>query len=262
MQIKRALAVYRQYIRISFGNAAAYRGDFFFTVIISMLNNLLVPLLTVLIYAGGASLPGWTFHEALLIQAVFMLCNGVCAPLFFSMVWITMDRVREGTYDLLLLKPGSTIFLTLASSFDIESVGQLMGGLLMFVYALVNLGAPGLLGWLQFLLLFLMGCAMVFGCILLMTATTFKWVGNSRVYEIFDAATLFGRYPITIFERGLRMVITYVFPVAMIGFFPATAILGRTGPEMLVACVPCLAFVGLGFLLFRRMIHQYQSAGG
>lgn len=258
----RFFSVYRQYIRISFNTAAAYRGDFFFTVIISMLNNLLVPLLTVLIYTGGASIPGWTFHEALLIQAVFMLCTGVCAPLFFSMVWMTMDKVREGAYDLVMLRPGSILLQTVAASFDIQSLGQLIGGLAMFIYALSNLGAPGLMGWLRFALLFLMGCAMVFGCILLMTATTFKWVGNSRIFEIFDAATMFGRYPIDIFTGPLRGVITYIFPVAMLGFFPAAAILGRTGPEMLIACVPCVLFVCLGILIFRRMVYAYQSAGG
>jgi len=191
-----------------------------------MLGNLLVPLLTVLIYAGGAEIPGWTMPEALLIQSVFMLCTGLCAPFFNNMVWITMSHIREGTYDIIMLKPVSAIFLTIVSAFDIENIGVLIGGAVMFVYSVLDLPGPVAFGnWLQFVLLFLMGVSMTLGCILLMTASTFKWVGNSRIYEIFDAMTMFGRYPGTIFSSLLKGLSTYMIPVAMMGYIPAAAVL-------------------------------------
>ena len=257
-----AFSVYKQYIRIAVSSSMAYRANFFFMVLISLLSNLLLPLLTVLIYAGGASIPGWSFYEALLIQSVFMLCTGICAPFFFNMVWITMEHIREGSYDLLMLKPGSTIFITVASSFDLENTGTLVGGVAMFAFTLAHLPAASWLNWAQFLLLLVMGISMTLGCILLMAATTFKWVGNSRIFEIFDAVTMFGRYPGTIFGGVLRGLTAYVIPVAMLGFFPASAILGRMTGEMFIACLPCVGFLLLGVAVFRRMTYLYQSAGG
>jgi len=239
----RALSVYKQYIRISFNSAAAYRANFFFMVFISMLGNLSAPLLTLLIYAGGSQFPGWTFHEALLIQSVFMLCNGVCAPFFMNMVWITMDYVRNGTYDILLLKPGSTVFITAASSFDLENIGVFAAGSAMFIYSICGLPPVSAGEWLQFAALFIMGISMTLGCILLMTATTFKWVGNSRIFEILDSITRFGRYPGTIFGGVIKNIIIYAIPVSMLGFFPASAILGRTDAGMFAVCVPCALFL-------------------
>ena len=260
--MKRALAIYKEYIRVSFNTAAAYRANFFFMVFISLLSNLGVPLLTLLIYADGSRFPGWTLYEALLIQSVFMLCNGICAPFFMNMVWITMDHVRNGSYDILLLKPGSTVFITAASSFDLENIGVLAAGAVMFAFSLSHLPRAGVSQWIQFSLLYVMGLCMTLGCILLMTATTFKWVGNSRIYEIFDSVTRFGRYPGSIFGGALKGVITYVIPVSMLGFFPASAILSRAGGEMFLACLPCVLFLALGAAVFRRMIYLYQSAGG
>ena len=226
LNMRRSLRIYGRYIRLSFSSAAAYRANFISTVCISMLGNLLVPLLTVLIYAGGAEIPGWTMPEALLIQSVFMLCTGLCAPFFNNMVWITMSHIREGTYDIIMLKPVSAIFLTIVSAFDIENIGVLIGGAVMFVYSVLDLPGPVAFGnWLQFVLLFLMGVSMTLGCILLMTASTFKWVGNSRIYEIFDAMTMFGRYPGTIFSSLLKGLSTYMIPVAMMGYIPAAAVL-------------------------------------
>lgn len=255
-------AVFRQYIRISFSSAAAYRANFFVMLLISMASNMLVPLVTVLIYGGGAAIPGWSFYEALLVQAVFMLCVGTCSPLFGNMVWITMDHVREGSYDILMLKPGSPVFITAASSFDLENLGTLAGGIAMFVYALVHLPPAGPAGWLGFALLFFMGLCLNLGCILIMAATTFKWVGNSRIYEIYDAVTMFGRYPGSVFGGAVRSLVTWVIPVSMLGFFPAAAILGRADGAMFLAALPCCAFLGLGWLLFRHMVRLYQSAGG
>lgn len=39
------------------------------TTLIILTGNILFPLVTILIYNSGASFPGWTFHETLLIQA-------------------------------------------------------------------------------------------------------------------------------------------------------------------------------------------------
>jgi ABC-2 type transport system permease protein len=260
--IRQALSVYGQYIRIAFASAAAYRLDFFFTQCVMLASSLLIPLLTALIYANGETFPGWTFHEALLVQAVFMLSSGLSAPFFHNMVWTTMDSVREGAYDMLLLKPGSTVFIAVASSFGFEYVGQLCGGAAMFGYAFARVSPVSFGGAVLFAGLFLMGVFMNLGCILLMSAVCFKWVGNSRIFEIYDAVALFGRYPITVFTGVLRAAVTYAIPVAMLGFFPAAAILGRTPPQAILASVPCILFAILGYGLFRRMIRHYQSAGG
>jgi len=258
-----AFNVYKCYVRISFSSAVAYRADFIFTLFISLLSNLLVPLLTALIYMNGASIPGWTFAEALMIQSVFMLCVGICAPLFSNMVWITMQHIREGTYDIILLRPGPAAFLTAACAFDIGDIGMLIGGLVMFVYSVLNLtNPPGMAEWLQFALLGFMGLCMALGCILLMAASTFKWVGNGRIYEIFDAVTMFGRYPSAIFTRTIQGISAYILPVAMMGYFPAAAVMGRANAQMLLACFPCAGFLLIGCLVFNRMIHMYQSAGG
>ena len=260
--MRKLLSIFSQHIRIAFAAAAAYRADFYLALAFSMANLLLAPLLTVLIYANDAAIPGWGFHEALLIQSVYMLCTGACAPFCDNLVWVTMGHVREGTFDLLMLKPCSTIFIATASSFSLEYTGALLGGIFMFGYSMANLPAPSTPGLLQFAFLFAMGACMYFGCMLLMAAVCFKWVGNSRLPSIYSSFSMFGRYPGTVFPGLLRCAITFAIPVAMLGFFPASAILGRATREMFAAALSCVGFLLLGWGVFRRMIYLYQSAGG
>ena len=44
-------------------------------------------------------------YEVLLIQSVFLISKAIAFPLLWGVVWNTMEREREGAFDLILLKP-------------------------------------------------------------------------------------------------------------------------------------------------------------
>ena len=96
----------------------------------------------------------------------------------------------------------------------------------------------------------------------IMAATSFKWVGNSRIPEIFDSIMTFGKYPITIFPQTIRGITTFVVPVSMIGFYPASALLGRLDYTVLFAVIPCLLFMLFGIRLYQYMVKLYEGVGG
>ncbi len=259
--MKHSIKIYLQCIKISISSIAAYRLNFFSTLIITFLNNLLIPLIMILAYQNGASIPGYSFNEILLIQSVFMLCTGICAPFLHNFVWTTMDHIKNGTYDMLLLKPGSVMFVSIASSFEISNVGTLLSGLFVFIYSL-RFVDPGFLNVLQFILLFAAGILVELSFILLMAATAFKFVGNGRIFEIYSTITTYGRYPTSIYKHVLSAITTYIVPVSMLGFFPASALSGKSTPSMYVAVFCCILLFILSIAVFNRMIRSYQSAGG
>jgi ABC-2 type transport system permease protein len=98
--------------------------------------------------------------------------------------------------------------------------------------------------------------------ILLMAATTFKFVGNGRIFEIYDTITTYGRYPTSIYKNILPVITTYIVPVSMLGFFPASALLGKSTPDMYTAIFFCISLFIFSIIIFNRMIRSYQSAGG
>jgi ABC-2 type transport system permease protein len=240
----------------------AYRGDFFISAFMIVVGDFLVPLVTLMIYATGASFPGWNIYEALLIQAIFMLAKGVAFPCFFGLVWNTLDRVRDGTFDILLLKPRSALYMTLVTGFQTDSIGRLFGGLVLFIIALSHVAAPGLIQWLQFFALFSISLVVLFGFALFMSGIVFQWVGSSRVYEIFDAVSSFGLCPRSIFTKSFQSLVTFVVPVVMIGSMPAAVLLGRPTGDEGIASLLCLVFCGIGLLFWHRMLGKYTSAGG
>lgn len=260
--MKRYLLIYRECIKVAFATATTYRMNFFLNSVIMLLGDILFPLITILIYGSGAGFEGWTIYEVLLIQSVFTMSMAIADMTFHGIMWATMFSVKEGTFEMVLLMPVDTMFLLMAKTFSLDGIGLLCGGITIFIVSLTQLTAPTLLMCLQFIALFVVGMMVMLGISLIMAATSFKWVGNSRIPEIFDSLKSFGKYPQSVFPKTVLIISSYVIPVAMIGFFPAAALLGRGGYVMFYAILPCVLFMTLGIVLYRWMVRMYQGVGG
>jgi ABC-2 type transport system permease protein len=260
--MRSALAAVSAVIKTKFAEQTAYRSHFFLSVALLVAGDLIVPLTTLLVYRSGASFPGWTLYEALLIQAVFTLAKGIAFPLFFGMIGSTLGHVREGTFDLLLLKPRPALFMTVLTGVDPDDFGRLVSGVVLFGYVLGGIAAPSFIEWSVFVLLFGMSIVMMFSFSLIFSGILFRWVGSSRVFDIFDAVTGFGMYPGTIFSKTFQNLFTFVVPIGLMAFLPASALLGLMSPIMILASVVALFFLGGSLVFWHAMLAKYTSAGG
>jgi len=260
--MKKYFLIYAECVKTAMARALTYRLNFVLSLLITLGYNIMFPLVTILIYRSGAAFPGWNFWEVLLMQSIFTLSHGFASIMFSNVLWTTMQHIREGSFEIVLLKPLNPLFFLISSNFDPESVGLIIGGCVLFGLSIANTGIVSPLVIPQFLLLFAAGFAVMAGINMIMAATSFKWVGNSRIPEIFDSIMTFGKYPITIFPQIIREIAAFVIPVSMIGFFPASALLGKLEPYAMTAVIPCLLFMFLGIWLYQYMIRLYEGVGG
>lgn len=260
--MREIMACWSAVMRVKLAEQMAYRSHFALSVLLLIVGDLVAPLVTLLIYRSGAAFPGWSLHEALLVQAVFVLAKGIAFPFFFGMIGTTLSQVREGTFDLLLLRPRPAMLMSMLLGFDPEDFGRLLSGSVLFAYALSGVAAPQWTAWLQFTLLFIASIAILCAMSLFLSGLLFRWVGSSRVFDIFDALTSFGMYPGSIFSKALQNMLTYVLPIGLIAFVPASALLGRSGWGALWALGSAAVLLLLGILYWNRMLKNYTSAGG
>jgi ABC-2 type transport system permease protein len=173
-----------------------------------------------------------------------------------------MQYIREGSFEVVLLRPVNPLFFLIASNFDTGSFGLLIGGGVMFGIAIAHTGIVSAAAVAQFLLLFAAGFAVMTSFQLIMAATSFKWVGNSRLPDILDSILSFGKYPVSIFPRAVKIIAAFIIPVGMIGFYPASALLGRLDPFVLISVIPCVLFMFFGIWLYQYMVRLYEGVGG
>lgn len=258
----RYLRIFRRCFRVALSNSLAYRANFLLSTLVVFFSNALFPIVAILIYGSGAGFPGWSFYQVLLVQALFTLSSGISGTFFRGIFWQTNFAVREGTFEAALLKPVDTLFWIAAASIQLENAGMAAGGLVIAGIALGACGGASLMGVLAALPLFLGGLCVMLGIDLLLAGMAFKWVGNSRMPEIADSLLGFAKYPQSVFPAAVRAATAFVFPCAMVGFFPAAALLGKAEAWHFLALLPCLVFAAAGILFYKAMIRHYESVGG
>jgi ABC-2 type transport system permease protein len=74
-------------------------------------------------------------------------------------------------------------------------------------------------------------------------------------------------YPLTIFNRTLQFVLTFLVPVAFMGYYPAAALLNRAGEvpfhPVLAYLTPAAGLVSLvlAYAFWQLGLDRYQSTG-
>ncbi|MDA3846646.1 MAG: ABC-2 family transporter protein [Vallitaleaceae bacterium] len=256
------LKLYGVGLKVGMANIMAYRGDFFINFFIMLMAELFAPIITFLIYRSGAAFPGWTLEEVMMIQGVFLLSKGIGYVFFFGLVDNTLFMVREGTFDLLLIKPRPVLFMSLVSGINVGDLGSIFSGLGVFILAATYLSGTTLMQWLLFLALFVMSLTVMLAFSIIMGSTVIKWVGNGRVYEIFEAISSFGLYPKSIYGKAFANIISFIIPLSIIGFIPAAVLLGRPVTGIWISVIVSILFLILSTRIWKMMMKYYTSAGG
>ncbi len=261
-KLRRYFKLYMICLRTLFISETAYRLNFVLGMVITFISNILFPLVTLLIYANGQSFPGWNFWQVLLIQSIFTISTGISNTFFAGIFWETNANIKNGSFEVILLKPVNPLFFIMATTFNFQGIAYIIGGFIMFALSAAHCAVWTISGVLNFLLFGTGGIFVMLGIELIMSATSFKWIGNSRIPEIFDSIKQFAKYPMTIFPSLAKGICTFILPVAAVAFMPASALMGKTQVSFYSTLIPCAVFAGIGFLLYFKMIKLYESAGG
>lgn len=250
---------------MAWNQAAAYRLNFLLSTLITLFSNILFPLFTILIYSTGSSFPGWSFYEVLLLQSLFTMANGVAGIVTGGVLWATLRHVQEGSLDTVLLKPVNTLLFLVGSTLEPSNIGLVLGGGILYGISLAKLKGFTLIAFAGSLMLFIAGVAVLAGISILMSAMTFKWVGNSRMPEIFESIKTFGKYPISIFPQAIQAIVTFCIPVAVVGYYPAKVLLGKGSigvGKSFIMIIPCLLFLAVCVKIYNWMVRLYEGVGG
>jgi ABC-2 type transport system permease protein len=220
----------------------------------------LVPLLVVFARRDGVA--GWTFEEALVVMGWFTLVKGVLEGAVNPSLTSVVEHIRKGTLDFVLLKPADAQFLVSTAKFEPWRVVDVLGGVAIFAVAFHRMGrapAAGAILWA----LGLLACAtlVLYSLWILVVSAAFYVVKIDNLsflfLSIFDAA----RWPVSVFRGALRVVFTFVVPIALMTTYPALALLGKLSPlHAAEALGGALAFAALSRLVWSRAIGKYTSA--
>ena len=236
--------------------------------LLSVLGNLAGSVFVLqLLFGGGPQLGGWSWSGALVVLGLYTLLDGFTTCVLQPNLSRIVNHVQTGTLDYVLLKPIDSQFWLSARTVSPWGLPGILAGFGLIVWALLNRGPGAPSGLpaagpvLLSLALLLAALVILYSLWFVLAALSIWFVKVWNATEVLRYTLVAGRYPVSAYPPALRLLFTFVLPVAFLTTVPAEALLGRGSAiwalGSLLAAGLCLAG---SRLLWRHAQRFYTSA--
>jgi ABC-2 type transport system permease protein len=263
------VVLWRRLVGAQIRSQLQYRSSFALDLTGSFLISFLDFFAVLIVFHNVPRLGAWTVHEVAFLYAISMVSFAV-TDLLIGHLDLLAQKVRDGTFDLLLVRPRGTLFQVAVLDFQLRRLGKALQGGIVLAYALSGLH----LHWTPGRVLMLAGMvpvgAVIFGAVWVAFVCIVFWTTDSG--EFTNAFTYGGNllteYPIDIYGRWLRRFLAYLVPLAFVAYFPALYVLGKPDPLGLpralefVSPAVAVAAAAVAGCIWRAAVRHYRSAGG
>ncbi|MFC4810748.1 ABC transporter permease [Paenibacillus sp. GCM10023250] len=242
-----------------------YRADFWIEVLSDLLFQAVNLIFILIVFRHTPTLGGWTEAEVVFVYGYFMVPSGIFGMLFN--IWNFSERyIVKGEMDRVLTRPAYNLYQVLLENLDPPS---LFGSLVGVVIIMLTWGELGLAFHLtDFLLLavFTVGSVLIYaGIFTALTAISFYSDAPTGILPLMYNISSYGRYPVNIYNKVIRFLLTWLLPFAFTGVIPASYFLGHneTGLTDLAPYTPLMGVVvfGIGLLVWNHGVKRYRGAG-
>jgi ABC-2 type transport system permease protein len=267
--VTRRPAVYPTLLRATLAGQATYRASFGLDLAGSALVVLLDFVEVLAVFTQVPRLAGFTFAEVFLVFGLASTAFSL-ADLAVGASDGAAEKVRAGTFDVLLLRPLSPLCQLAVGDLQLRRIGRLVTSALALAVALSRVDIDWTPARVALLALAPLTGAVLFGSFFVVSGALSFWlvdgseVGNAISY----GSGYLSQWPLGVLGPVLGRFFTFVVPAAFTGYLPVVALLGRDVPFGLPSWLPWLtplatAWAVLGSsLLWRAGVRHYTGAGG
>jgi ABC-2 type transport system permease protein len=224
MNVLRLLSAF---LKVNIQMSLAYRAD---TVVNILLNLMWLgwELLSLsIIFSNTDTIGGWGFGELIALLGVFRLVH----TLMIALIWPNTEKfnqsIRDGSMDYTLLQPISSMFLVTFSRITVWRAWDLVLAVILIVVG-INLSGDTTrpLDVLTFVLLTISGAVIIYSLWIVLIALTFWFTKFDNNVTILQALLDAGRYPVTVYPVWLRILVTFIIPIAVATTVPLQGLRG------------------------------------
>lgn len=240
-----------------------FKANFLLMVFTLLSFDLALPLITILIYINTNGFPGWSFHEILLLQGIFMIINSIDRMFFQRVDWSLSYDVRSGLFDRYLLYPIDTLKYISFTNFGLEHIADFILGNILIIYSLIKLKiSPTIEQMILFFLFILLGLIFIFSIAILKYAIIINAVKIGRLGEFIRTIKNYAQYPNEIYSNFLVFIFRYLLPLSVLAYLPSKILINNYKENLIFSFIIVIIFFLVCIYLWKRAIKNYVSAGG
>jgi ABC-2 type transport system permease protein len=243
------------FLKVNIQMSLAYRADTLVNILLNLMWLGWELLSLSIIFSNTETIGGWDFGELIALLGVFRLVH----TLMIALIWPNTEKfnqsIRDGSMDYTLLQPVNSMFLVTFSRITVWRAWDLVLATILIVVG-INLSGDTTtpLNILTFILLAISGGIVIYSLWIVLIALTFWFTKFDNNVTILQALLDAGRYPVTVYPVWLRILVTFIIPIAVATTVPLQALRGELSPSH------ALMFIVIGIMSF-LVASQVWKAG-
>lgn len=258
------LAAVRFYLAQRVKVRLAYRADLVVNALGDVLLAAVGPLFLGTLFQHVRHVGDWTGPEVLFCWGFAECVVGLFFFAFAGLYQLNQRYILGGELDRVLLRPVDPLAQVLLDNLSLEDLPIVLLGLVIMAGA-VAWGLPPLPWWKWALLpVFLVaGTAVLGGLLTALGSLGFHLHHRGTAVGLVFQLSTFTRYPLDLFARPLRWLLTFALPLGFAGFYPAVFFLPHPQWHVYAWAQPALgaACAAFGYGAWRFGLSRYTSSG-
>lgn len=258
------LRLFVLYFKLGILGELEYRANFWVQIFESIMSLTVAIGALLVVFEHTEQFGGWLQDQLLALMGIHLTIGGILALVISPSLERFVQDVRKGMLDFTLTKPADAQFMVSFQRVQVWKLIDVLFGLAVVVIAIIRLS--GTIGWgeaLGFLVALAAGTLIVYSFWVILATTSFWIIRAENIFQVFNALFVAGRWPVSIYPQWLRMVLTFIVPIAFAVTVPAEGLIGILTPQTLMTAIGLslvLAIIARGFWRFGLKFYSGASA--
>lgn len=256
------ISLYFSFLKASLKEMLIYRLDCIVGMISQIVTQLVGIIFTWIVFQNTDTLVGWNFNQILLLYGVTLISVGISTFGFDALYDIGPKYIKNGEFDKILLRPVHPLISIIGSSKEFTAFGYFVLGLFLTITMLIKLMIPVTVILIIKIIFFSIVGATIIGAMntIFSVASFWTYRSNEVIWSFYRMYT-FAQYPLDIYNKFIKCLITIILPFAFVAYYPTMNYLGMDFKMIYIAPIIMIILWIIAIKIWNLALNKYRSTG-
>ncbi len=256
------ISLYLSFLKASLKEMLIYRLDCIVGMISQIVTQLVEIIFIWIVFQNTDNLAGWNFMQILLLYGVTLISIGISDFCFDELYAIGPKYIRNGEFDKILLRPVHPLISIIGSSKEFTALVYFGLGLFLTITMLIKLAIPiTIILVIKIIFFSIVGAAIIGAINTIFSIASFWTYRSNEVIWSFYRVYTFAQYPLDIYNKFIKILITAILPFAFVAYYPSMNYLGMNSKMIYIAPVIMIILWILAIKIWNLALNKYRSTG-
>lgn len=256
------ISLYLSFLKASLKETLIYRLDCIVGIISQIVTQLVEIIFIWIVFQNTENLAGWNFKQMILLYGITLISIAISDFCFDALYDLGPKYIRRGEFDNIMLRPVHPLLSIIGSSKAFTAFGYLLLGLIMTITMLIQLAIPITFVLILKIVFFSIVGAAIIGAIntILSIASFWTYRSNEIIWSFYKIYT-FAQYPIDIYNKFIKILITVILPFAFVAYYPTMSYLGKNNYLIYLSPIIVIVLWIVAIKTWNWALKKYRSTG-